>query len=231
MAAAKPSGVPRTVAVARVIQIGLLADAAAIVCTVLRSIRPPQYPRLLPGLCAAGAVLASYAVFSTLLARKAEGLSAVVARRGLLLGLFLGGMFAFQILVEYFINVTARVDGILGWLAFGSLPPIFFVCGVVSARSSGRLSTGNWIAVLAMMIASVLWYALLLFAYSAAMGSAREMKVLDATGTLGDFQRSGEKDLRLFIMTDWLGAGFFHLLLGPAMSAVCATFGGVVGLI
>ena len=52
-----------------------------------------------------------------------------------------------------------------------------------------------------------------------------------AEGDYEDFARSGMSDFNAFIMEDFLGAIFFHLLLGLLVAAVLGALGGVLGKI
>ena len=47
-------------------------------------------------------------------------------------------------------------------------------------------------------------------------GTAQQAQVLQAEGNLADFARSGMSDFNAWAMQDFLGAGFFHLLLEPS---------------
>ena len=58
----------------------------------------------------------------------------------------------------------------------------------------------------------------------------RQDAVFRAEGNYDDFRRSGMTDFNAFIMEDFLGASFFHLLLGPLLAGVVGTIGGLVGL-
>jgi len=50
-------------------------------------------------------------------------------------------------------------------------------------------------------------------------GSPRQVLVLRAEGNYEDFARSGMSDFNVFIMEDFMGATFFHLLLGLVVTA------------
>jgi hypothetical protein len=53
--------------------------------------------------------------------------------------------------------------------------------------------------------------------------------VLRAEGDYEDFARSGMSDFNAFIMEDFMGATFFHLLLGLVVAAVLGVLGGLLG--
>jgi Fe2+ transport system protein B len=57
----------------------------------------------------------------------------------------------------------------------------------------------------------------------------RQQFVFTAEGNYEDFIRSGMSDFNTFVMEDFLGAGFFHLLLSPLFAAVIGGIGSVLG--
>ena len=60
-------------------------------------------------------------------------------------------------------------------------------------------------------------------------GSPRQVQVLRAEGDYEDFARRGMSDFNAFIMEDFMGAIFFHLLLGLLVAAVLGALGGLLG--
>ena len=67
----------------------------------------------------------------------------------------------------------------------------------------------------------------LLSTYYAFMGTARQEQVLTADQVFEDFKRSGMTDLRAFIMQDYLGGVFFHLLLGLIVAGLLGLMGSL----
>jgi hypothetical protein len=59
------------------------------------------------------------------------------------------------------------------------------------------------------------------------MGTARQEQVLAADQVFEDFKPSGLTDLRAFIMQDYLGGVFFHLLLGLIVAGILGTLGAL----
>jgi hypothetical protein len=59
----------------------------------------------------------------------------------------------------------------------------------------------------------------------------RHADILRAEGDYEDFARSGLSDFNAFIMEDFMGATFFHLLLGPLVAAILGIPGGLLGMI
>jgi hypothetical protein len=61
------------------------------------------------------------------------------------------------------------------------------------------------------------------------LDAGRQEQVLAAEGTYTDFARSGMSDLSAFVMEDFLGAGFFHLILGLMLAVILGTMGVAIG--
>jgi hypothetical protein len=59
-------------------------------------------------------------------------------------------------------------------------------------------------------------------------GTARQEQVLAADQVFDDFKRSGMTDLRAFVMQDYLGGVFFHLLLGLIVAGILGAMGSLV---
>jgi hypothetical protein len=60
-------------------------------------------------------------------------------------------------------------------------------------------------------------------------GTARQSQVFRAEGNYEDFQRSAMSDFNAFIMEDFLGATFFHLILEPLLASLLGIIGGLAG--
>jgi hypothetical protein len=79
------------------------------------------------------------------------------------------------------------------------------------------------------MLSSLVWFIAVLACFYLFYGTERQAQVFRAEGNYEDFRRSGMADFATFIMEDFLGAGFFHLLLGPLVAAILASLGGILG--
>jgi len=79
------------------------------------------------------------------------------------------------------------------------------------------------------MVGSLIWVGSLLSTYYTFMGTARQDQVLAADQVFEDFKRSGMTDLRAFIMQDYLGGVFFHLLVGLVVAALMGSIAGLAG--
>ena len=79
------------------------------------------------------------------------------------------------------------------------------------------------------MIASLIWLIAVLTVFYIFRGSPQQTQVFRAEGNYEDFAQSGMSDFNTFIMEDFLGAAFFHLLLGPLVAAILGIIGGLFG--
>lgn len=132
-------------------------------------------------------------------------------------------------LIEYLTPLTSDQDGTLAFLAFGTLFVIFFLTGLWGAKQTGRIRQGLLAAVWSALVGSLIWLNLVLITYYAFNGTPQESHFLEIDQTLADFQHSGMTDLRAFILQDYLGGGFFHLLLSPIFALIFGSAGNLVG--
>jgi hypothetical protein len=96
----------------------------------------------------------------------------------------------------------------------------FIVAGAGTAARTRRLWPATLAGVWTALIAVLLWYATALPMFYAFRGTALQEAVFRAEGDFEDFRRSGLSDFNVFVMQDFLGAGFFHLLLSPVLGAL-----------
>ena len=144
-------------------------------------------------------------------------------------GLLAGAVFAGEVLLEY---VLLPADNTLfGLVEFGAVFSLYFAAAFVVARRTGSLRNALLSSVASAFIASLLWVIIVLAVFYIFRGSAQQALVLRAEGDYEDFARSGLSDFNAFIMEDFMGATFFHLLLGPMVAAVLGILGGLLGKI
>jgi hypothetical protein len=214
----------------RALLLGVLATAAL---ALFGAATTPQFfagglarwvgvPALLTMLAAYGVAVA-LGVPAT--ARRAPEALAVAAP----LGLAGGAVYVAEILLEY--AVRPADNTVWGLTEFGLVFASFLVAGGVSAWRTGRLGpaalAGLWTAV----ISALCWYAVALAVFYAFRGTAAQTAVFRAEGDYDDFRRSGMADFGVFMMQDFLGAGFFHLLLSPLFGTLLGGLGAAAGLI
>ena len=152
-----------------------------------------------------------------------------ILRVAIRFGLLAGAVFAGEVLLEY---VLLPADNTLfGLVEFGTVFILYFAAAFVVARRTGSLRNALLSSVASAFIASLLWVIIVLTVFYIFHGSAQQALVLRAEGDYEDFARSGLSDFNAFIMEDFMGATFFHLLLGPMVAAVLGILGGLLGKI
>ena len=80
------------------------------------------------------------------------------------------------------------------------------------------------------VISSLIWFIAVLVCFYIFFDTERQARVFRAEGNYEDFHRSGMADFNTFVMEDFFGAGFFHLLLGPIVASLLASLGGLMGM-
>jgi hypothetical protein len=175
------------------------------------------------GLAGVILVLAGYEVVGRFGLRKVQ---APILAAAWLFGGLAGLVFTGEILLEYIL--LPRDNTVYGLVEFGLAFALYLAAAVVAALNSGKAAHGALAGALSAMVASLIWYAVTLSVFFIFNGSAQQALVFRAEGNYEDFARSGMSDFNAFILQDFYGAGFFHLLLGPA---IAAGLGGLAGLI
>lgn len=148
-------------------------------------------------------------------------------RPGILFGLLAGGVFALEICLEYLFLPKDNTQ--YGFFEYGLVFLLFFIAGLWTSWQTGRVRDGLLAAVWSALISSLIWYAVLLISYYIFHGTLRQNSVFAAEGTFDDFRSSGETNFDAFVMVDFLGACFFHLLLAPLIAYLLGSLGGVFG--
>lgn len=163
--------------------------------------------------------LVGYFVFS----RIPSGILRLVAVFGLLAGI----IFAGEVLLEYALLPSDNTNW--GLIEFGGVFAIYFLAGAWAAYQSVSIKQGTLAAILSAMFSSVIWLIFVLVTFYLFRGTLRQELVFTAEGNFEDFARSGMKDFNTFVMEDFLGAGFFHLLLSPLFAAFIGWIGSILG--
>jgi hypothetical protein len=172
-------------------------------------------PSGLLGLAGVAVMLAMYAAAGRWGLRRA---SVASVRWGLRFGVLAAVVFVGEMALEYIL--LPADNSTLGLAEFGLVFVCWMAAGWLGARRGGRWSAGLIAAVYAALISSVIWYGALLALYYVFQAGPQQAQLFAAEGTYTDFTRSGMTDLAAFVMQDYLGAGFFHLLLGPLLAAL-----------
>jgi hypothetical protein len=142
-------------------------------------------------------------------------------------GLIASTIFASEILLEH--AFLPKDNTSWGIIEFGSTFVLYFLSGLVMTYQSKGIKYGILAAVVSTMLSSVVWLIFILLMFYIFRGTARQEFVFMAEGNFEDFARSGMNDFNTFLMEDFLGAGFFHLLLSPLFATVLGTVGSLVG--
>jgi len=181
------------------------------------------------GVVAALVMLAAYGTLGVLGSRAVERKNPRILSIGSRFGLVIGGLFVTEMLFEYIALPSGKGNERLGYLEFGGMFLFLFLSGFKSGWETGRVWHGVLTAIWSTMIGSLIWVGSLLSTYYAFMGTARQEQVLAADQVFEDFKRSGMTDLRAFIMQDYLGGVFFHLLVGLVVAALMGSIAGLAG--
>jgi hypothetical protein len=159
-------------------------------------------------------------------------LEADTLRTGVTFGFIIAIVFVIAILIGNLLWITESQNGLLGLVEFGPLPLLWGIAGSVGTLRTGHIREGVKAAVWATMISSLIWFVAILSVYYLTLGSPLQKHALEADRMVVDFQRSGMSDYRAFIMQDYLGGGFFHLLLSPILAAGFGVIGaGIASLL
>ena len=175
----------------------------------------------------ASAMLLTYGVAAVLLPSRLNRRQPEILSRAVLFGGLAGAVFAGEVILEYVFLPADNTP--YGMVEFGIVLTLYFAAAFVVAWRSGSLPNAVLTSVASAFIASLIWIITVLAVFYAFRGSARQAQVLRAEGDYEDFARSGMSDFNAFIMEDFMGAAFFHLLLGLVVAAILGLVGGLAG--
>jgi hypothetical protein len=133
-----------------------------------------------------------------------------VFRQGVRFGLGAGVLFAASMLGEYLVPHDETQNVILAKTTFRLVFLILAAAGFAATLATRRATAGPPAAVWAALVASQIWFILLLTIYYAFIGTPQEARFLEVDQVLADFRRSGMRDLRAFVFEDYMGGGFFQ---------------------
>jgi hypothetical protein len=176
---------------------------------------------------AASAILLSYGAMAALCPNRLHRRHPDILRWAMIFGLLAGVAFAGEVILEYILLPTNNSR--YGMVEFGTVFVLYFVSAFASALRSVSIKNAVLTSVASAFIASLVWVITVLAVFYAFRGSPRQVLVLRAEGDYEDFARSGMSDFNAFIVEDFMGATFFHLLLGLLVAAVLGVLGGLLG--
>jgi hypothetical protein len=142
-------------------------------------------------------------------------------------GLVGGFIFASEVVLEYWI--LPADNSRMGVIEFSLVFLIYATAGTLVTYQGCGQRSAIIASVATAMISSLIWYIVVLATFYTYFGTIKQQLVFQAEGNYEDFARSGVTDFDAWVMEDFLGAGFYHLLLGPMIAAALGVFGGIVG--
>jgi len=176
---------------------------------------------------AAGAILLTYGGLAVWFPIRLHRCHPDILYWAAIFGLLAGAVFAGEIILEYILLPSD--NRLYGLVEFGAVFFLYFASAFATALSSASFRKAILTSVASAFIASLIWAIAALSVFYAFRGSPRQLSVMRAEGNYEDFARSGMTDFNAFVMEDFMGAIFFHLLLGLLVAAILGVFGGLLG--
>lgn len=169
------------------------------------------------------AILGVYALIAILAPERMNCRSPLILSNGVLFGILAGAVFAGEVLLEYILLPQDNTN--MGLVEFALVFVLFLLCGMWTGLATRRFSTAILAAAWSALVASLIWFISVMAVYYAFRGSLQQVQVFQAEGNYFDFQRSGMANFDLFILQDFFGACFFHLLLDPIAAVLLGSIG------
>lgn len=144
-------------------------------------------------------------------------------------GLVAGAIFAGEMILEYVL--LPKDNTVYGYIEFGGVFLMYLLAGAITSHQSKRISSGLWSAVWAAMISSLIWVVVVLGIFYIFRGTHQQTSVFMAEGDYVDFAKSGAREFNSWIMEDFMGAVFYHSLLGPVIALILGTIGSLIGFL
>jgi len=179
------------------------------------------------GLAADTTILTVYAAIGWLGMPRTNRLDSRILGTAIPAGGIAGIVFCVEIIAEYVL--LPHDNTVFGLVEFGAVFFLFFAAAVWVAYRTQRIGFGMLTAMWSSAIASLVWLGAILTISYLFHGTVRQTYVFQAEGNYDDFARSGQTDFDAFIMQDFMGAGFYHLLLSPIAAGLVGAVGAAVG--
>ena len=184
----------------------------------------------LSGLIASLMILLVYAIVSVFGLKRTVAIHEKIPGYSLLFGTIIGFLYSVEIILEYIILPNNQLIINMGKIEFGLAFLLFSLSGLfmvlLSQKFLAAVLTTFWCSI----IASLIWLCVVLIVFYLFFGTAQQHAVLTTEGDYDDFVRSGMTDFNAFIIQDFWGAGFFHLLISPIIALILGSLGGLAGL-
>lgn len=143
-------------------------------------------------------------------------------RTGVIVGAVAGGLYAAEGLSEYLSPAVTGASVTIGYIIVGGLVASNIVAAAIATWRRRSFRDGLTAAVVNAVTEYLVWYpAVLAFYYLFRLADvATVTRVWRAEGLYDDYARSGMTDLPTFVIQDFWGAGFFHLIAGLVLAVV-----------
>jgi hypothetical protein len=192
------------------------------------------YPSVLQegGLLGAGAAALMVCLYGFLALYSPVSLSKIpiqIWRTGVIAGTIAGAWLGLDLLSNYFIYRDGATNSKISLVVYG----VYFLLllgtamrgSIITKRIGAGLTTALWYVLAAQLI----WFAIEFGAYYLFSHTTVGIQFIQ-TEMHADFVRSGAHDFQTFVIGDFFGAGFFHLLLiGLLAMLVFGSIGAAVG--
>jgi hypothetical protein len=176
---------------------------------------------------AALTILAIYGLLGRFFPARLYRLNPHILQLAIGFGLCAGVVFVSEMLWEYL--ALPADNSTLELLEFGSVFGLYLLAGLLIGQRTRQIRQAVLTAASSAMIGSLIWLIAMLVIFYAFRGSLRQVHVFQIEGNYQDFARSGMDDFDALVMEDFMGAGFFHLLLGPLVAIILGVLGGLLG--
>ncbi|WP_344314688.1 hypothetical protein [Fodinicola feengrottensis] len=147
----------------------------------------------------------------------------VAVRTGVTVGAIAGLLYGAEGLAEYLSPAVTDASVTIGWIIVAGFAGSSVVAAVIASVRAGSVRAGVTAAFSNAITEYLVWYPTVLLCYYFFRTSTNIDRVWRAEGTYDDFARSGMTDLRAFVLQDFWGAGFFHLVAGLILAALLGT--------
>jgi hypothetical protein len=203
----------------------LVGIAAGIALIILGWILTPA--EKLTGVLAATAIIVEYGIVAWFAPQRVEKMRPAILPTAILLGVIAGLIFTIEIILEYIL--LPKDNTTFGLVEFGSVFFLYLLAGAITAYRTNSIRNGVLSAVGAAIIATLIWTIVTLSVFYLFRGTPQQTRIFQAEGNYADFAQSGMKNFNSFIMEDFMGAVFFHSMLGPILASILGMIGGVIG--
>jgi hypothetical protein len=180
-----------------------------------------------PGLIAAIGILLVYGYLSLASPMAVGKLPSPVWRSGVYLGVVSAIILSLDLISGYLLQ-DSTLSARTSLIAYGLFLILILVSGILGGRQTRNLTSGVTTALWCVLIALLIWFCVEFAAYllfsNTPSGAAFIREEMQA-----DFVRSGMSDYQAFALSDFFGAGFFHLILGLIFATTLGAIGGAVG--